>query len=63
MYAIIVGFGLLFAFYGIPESRAMTVDDIDRAIPQMLWWASDTTSEHQAGPMLATQAFVEVVTD
>jgi hypothetical protein len=64
LYAISVGIGLLFAFCGIPETKAKTVDQINHDIDLLPWWTYSTKDkEEENGPMLTTQEFVEVHID
>jgi Sugar (and other) transporter len=54
LYAIIVGIGLLFAFYGIPETKAQTVHQINHEIENLPWWTCRTEDEENA-PMLTEE--------
>lgn len=54
LYAIIVGIGLLFVFYGIPETKAQTVHQINHEIENLPWWTYRTEDEENA-PMLTEE--------
>lgn len=63
LYAIVVGIGLLFAFSGIPETKAKTVNQINHDIDLLPWWTYGTNDKEENGPMVTTQEFAEVHID